>query len=149
MGPDYAQLFESLRPQVMERLLEVRGSIDHAYTKIAESVIEEHFSLVLDKMYTFLATQDTTVYHRFVRRYMAMRTGEGFTHENLIHSAVAIGDVVAQVTRERMPESVHRDDFIREVMRMNFIHARMMVAVVAEDLAERTAQRDLLARGIS
>lgn len=149
MGPDYAQLFESLRTHVMNRLLEVRGSIDHAYTKIPESIIREHFDLVLDKMYTFLVTQDTSVYKRFIRRYMAMRVGEGFTHENLIHSAVAIGDVVAQVARERLSESSRRDEFICVVMKMNFVHARMMVAVVAEDLAERTNQLDLVTRGLA
>ena len=149
MGPDYAQIFESLRDHVMNRLLEVRGSIDHAYTKIPEPIIREHFDLVLDKMYTFLATQDSSVYARFIRRYMAMRVGEGFTHENLIHSAVAIGDVVAQVARERLPESPRRDTFVRTVMRMNFVIARMMVAVVAEDLAERTSQLDLVTRGLA
>ena len=148
MGPEYAQLFENLRPEVMNRLLEVRGSIDVAYTKIPDPIMREHFDLVLDKMFTFLVSQDSSVYKRFVRRYMAMRIGEGFTHENLIHSAVAIGDVVAQVAREQLPESPRRDHFIRAVMRMNFIHARMMVAVVAEDLAERMNQRNLLTRGV-
>ena len=133
----------------MLRLLEVRGSIDHAYTKIPEAVIQEHFDLVLDKMYWFLATEDASGYKRFVSRYMAMRVGEGFTHENLIHSAVAIGDVVAQVAREDIAESPRRDQFIREIMRMNFVHARMMVAVVAEDLAERMALRARLTRGMS
>lgn len=146
MAQEHAHIFESLRQDVLARLIEVRGSIDNAYTKVPESLIREHFELALDKMYTFLATEDVTTYRRFVSRYMTVRVGEGFTHENLIHSAVAMGDVVAQVARENLAESPQRDRFIREIMRMNFVHARMLVEFVAEDLAERAVQREMLLR---
>jgi hypothetical protein len=144
MGPEYAQIFDSLRPEVLARLIEVRGSIDHAYEKIPQETIREHFDLALDKMYIYLATDDVSTYRRFVSRYMAVRVGEGLNQEDIIHSAVAIGDVVVQVAREIMPESPRRENFIRAVMRMNFVHARMLVAFVAEDLAERTAARAAL-----
>jgi hypothetical protein len=144
MGPEHAEIFDSLRPDVLARLIEVRGSIDHAYEKIPEATIREHFDLALDKMYIYLATEDVSTYRRFVSRYMAVRVGEGLSHEDLIHSAVAINDVVVQVAREAMPESPAREEFIRAMMRMSFVHARMLVALVAEDLSERTAQRAAL-----
>jgi predicted nucleotidyltransferase len=148
MAHEHAQLFESLRQDVLARLLEVRGSIDDAYAKIPETLIQEHFEIALDKMYTFLATDDASTYRRFISRYMAVRVGEGLTHESIIHGTVAIGDVVAQVARETLAESPMRDQFIRAVMRMNYVHARMLVALVAEDLAERVAQRDRLQRSL-
>lgn len=148
MAQEHAQVFDSLRPRVLERLLEVRGSIDHAYAKVPEPEIRGHFELVLDKMYTFLATEDMGTYAGFVSRYVTVRVGEGFTHENIIHSTVAIGDVVTQVAREELQESPQRDRFIRTIMRLNFLQARMLVEFVAQDLAERLAQREMLLRSV-
>jgi hypothetical protein len=88
-----------------------------------------------------------STYRRFVSRYMAVRVGEGLSQEDLIHSAVAIGDVVVQVARETISESPGREQFIRAIIHMSFVHARMLVTLVAEDLAERTAQRAALLGG--
>lgn len=144
MGERHARIFDSLRADALARLIDVRSSIDHAYGKIAAELIREHFDIVLDKVRTFLATGDAGSYRRFASRYVAIRVAEGFSHENLIHSIVAIGDVVAQVARSKLDPSSDREAFVREVTRMNFVHARMLVAFFAEELAERNAQRELL-----
>jgi len=141
MAQEHAQLFDSLRQDVLARLIEVRGSIDHAYAKIPETTIREHLELALDKMYTFLVTEDASSYRNFISRYMAVRVGEGFSYESIIHAAVAIGDLVAQVAREQLPESPQREHFIRRVMRMNFEHTRMLVDLVSIELNDRMAQR--------
>lgn len=120
--------------------------MDHVYAKIPEEKIREHFDTILDKMHSFLANEDADAYRSFAGRYVALRVGEGFSHESLIHLAVAIGDVIAQVARAKLYESAHRELFVRAVMRMNFAHARMLVSLLAEDLADRLAQRSSLAR---
>ena len=148
MGERHARIFDALRAPVLARLVDVRGSIDHVYGKIPNAVIREHFDIILDKVRTFLATGDAGSYRRFSSRYLAIRVAEGFSHENLIHSIVAIGDVVAQVARTELEPSPEREGFIREVIRMNFVHARMLVAFFAEELAERMAQRELLLRSV-
>lgn len=149
MGERHAQIFDALRAEILARLVDVRGSIDHAYDKISTPVIREHFDIMLDKVRTFLATGDAGSYRRFASRYLAIRVAEGFSHENLIHSIVAIGDVVAQVARSKLDPSPEREAFVREVMLMNFVHARMLVSFLADELAERVAQRELLLRSVS
>jgi hypothetical protein len=149
MAQRHARIFQSLRSDVLERLIEVRGSIDHAYGRIPEETIREQFDVILDKMESYLASEDISLYRRFASRYVAMRVGEGFTHENLIHSVVAIGDVVVQVAKRKLGQAPECDDLVRAVVKMNFVNARMLVAFLAEDLAEREAQRQMLKRSIA
>ena len=148
MGERHARIFDSMRAEVLARLVEVRGSIDHSYEKISSEVITEHFDIILDKVRKFLALGDASSYRRFATRYLAIRVAEGVSHESLIHAIVAIGDVVAQVARASLEPSPERERFVREVMRMNFVHARMMVAFFADELAERTAQHALLLESV-
>ncbi|MCG8423453.1 MAG: hypothetical protein MJE77_36600 [Proteobacteria bacterium] len=148
MDERQTRIFDDLRTDILTRLVEVRGGIDPAYEKIPDLVIREHFNIVLDKLRAFLATGENGSYRRFASRYMAIRVAEGFGAENLIHTIVAIGDIVAQVARARLDPSPDRESFVRAVMRMNFVNARMLVAFLAEDLAERVAQRELLLRSV-
>jgi hypothetical protein len=140
MSQGHARIFESLRHDVLARLVEVRGSIDHAYTRIPEDRIREQFDTVLDKMASYLATEDPKLYRTFASRYMAMRVGEGVSAENLIHSVVAIGDVVIKIAESKMPRSHERNEFTRAVVRMNFVAARMLVILLGEEVKRREQQ---------
>lgn len=140
MSQGHARIFESLRKDVLARLVEVRGSIDHAYARIPEALIREQFDTVLDKMVSYLATEDSELYRSFASRYMAMRVGEGVSPENLIHSVVAIGDVVINIAESTIPRSQERDEFTRAVVRMNFVAARMLVILLGEEVKRRELQ---------
>jgi hypothetical protein len=142
-----AEIFSSLRPDVLARLVEVRGSIDHAYATIPEEVIRGQFDMVLDRMQSYLASEDAELYRGFAARWMAMRVGDGFSPENLIHSVVAIGDVVARVATERLGPGDETQRFARAVVRMNFVAARMLVEILADELGRRRAQQQQLAGG--
>lgn len=149
MGQRDAQILESLRSDILTRLIEVRTSIDHGYAEVDPEQAAEQFRVVLDKMQLYLASQDMSTYRSFARRFMAMRVGEGFAYENLIHAIVAIGDVVAQMARAKLPETPEREEFIRAVMRMSFVQTRVFVSLLAEDLAERMQQRNRILQGES
>jgi hypothetical protein len=142
MGQRQAELFKSLRPEVLGRLLESRASIDQGFAAIPEDVIRPQLDTVLDKMQSFLATEDIDSYRGFASRWIAMRIGEG-TPENLIHTLVAIGDVVAQSAQRRLGPGPEYDDFARAVARMSFLGARLLVELLAEELDRRApvAQR--------
>ena len=140
MSQAHARIFESLRHDVLARLVDVRGNIDHAYTRIPEARIREQFDMVLDKMASYLATEDSELYRSFASRYMAMRVGEGVSPENLIHSVVAIGDIVIKVVEEKVPPSQERHDFARAVVRMNFVAARMLVILLGDEVKRREQQ---------
>ena len=130
----HARTFEAIRPEVLGRLLDVRGSIDHTLSGVPSQVIREDFDAVLDRMQTYLLDGDEARYRSFAERWVAFRLGEGFSPENLIHSVVALGDVVLEVARRRLSAGPETADFTREVARMNFVAARLIVETLAAEL---------------
>jgi hypothetical protein len=141
MAQRHARLLAALRPEVLARLVEVRGSIDHAYASIPPDVIRGQFDIVLDKMQSYLVTQDASQYRGFATRWLAMRVGEGFAPENVIHSAVAIGDVIVQVAQARLGQTDECVDFVSNMVHLNFAVTRMLVEILAQDLERRKEQR--------
>lgn len=139
----HARTFETIRPEVLDRLVDVRGSIDHTLSGVPSQVIRQEFDAVLDRMQTYLLDGDAGRYRSFAVRWVAFRLGEGFSPENLIHSVVALGDVVLEVARRRLPFGADSADFTREVARMNFVAARIIVETLADELESmgRAARR--------
>jgi hypothetical protein len=131
----HATTFEVIRPEVLERLLDVRGSIDQAFSAVPSEVIREEFDSVLERMQAYLDDRNTDRTRNFATRWVAFRLGEGFSPENLIHSVVALGDVVVDVARKRLPPGLETAEFVREVVRMNFVAARLIVESLAAELA--------------
>jgi hypothetical protein len=146
MGQWHAQLLASLRQEVLEKLVEIRGTLDHAYARLSEAVVRPQFDAVLDKMQSYLATDDPQVFRGFAASHMAMRVGEGFAPENLVHTVVAIGDVVSKVAQHRLSQDPRCADFVLACTRMSFVAARTMVSQLADDVKRREAQRDQVVR---
>jgi hypothetical protein len=132
----HARTFETIRPEVLERLIDVRGSIDQNLSGVPSEVIREEFDAVLDRMQGYLGDGDVERYRAFASRWVAFRLGEGFSPENLIHSVVALGDVVVEVAREKLPSGPEGGggEFVREVVRMNYVAARLIVEILAGEL---------------
>ena len=147
MGLWHAHLFASLRPEVLERLVEIRGTIDHAYARLADAAVRPQFDAVLDRMQSYLTTEDPQLYRGFAASHMAMRVGEGFAPENLVHSMVSIGDVVTRVAQRRLANDPRCAEFVLACSRMIFVAARTMVSLLADELRRREQQRDQLRRG--
>ncbi len=139
----HARTFEAIRPEVLGRLLDVRSSIDHTLSGVPSQVIRQEFDAVLDRMQTYLADGNAGRYRSFAERWVAFRLGQGFSPENLIHSVVALGDAVLDVARRRLPPGSYSADFTREVARMNFVAARLIVETLARELDSmvRSARR--------
>jgi hypothetical protein len=144
MGEGYATTFESLRPHILDRLVEVRGAIDHGYAAIADDVIRAQFDQVLDRMQAYLTDGDNARYRGFASRWVAMRIGEGFPPENIAHALVAFGDVVVQVGKHRLGTGDDAMKFVRAATQMNFALARMIVEILADDMAARREQRNAM-----
>jgi len=146
MGQRHAELFKALRPEVLGHLIEGRATLDQTFSGLAEDVIRSQLDMVLDKLQSFLATEEIESYRGFASRWIAMRIGSG-APENLIHTLVAIGDVVTQTAQRRLGPGPDYDDFARAVARMSFLGARLLVELLAEELARRTEQRAAIGRG--
>lgn len=140
MAGSHAELFDTIRADVLERLVEVRGSIDHAYASLSDEIVREQFGVVLDKMRSYLVTQNPELYRSFATRWLAMRTGQGFAAENIIHSVVALGHVVMDVAKARFGPTPQYYSFARAMSHLNYVAARMLVELLADELARRTSQ---------
>ncbi len=134
----HARTFESIRPDVLDRLLDVRGSIDHTLSGIPSHVIRQQFDAVLARMQAYLRDGDAARYRGLAERWVAFRLGEGATPENLIHAVVALGDVILDVARGRLPPGPATAEFAREVSRLNFATARLVVETLADALGAMT-----------
>jgi hypothetical protein len=130
----HARTFEAIRPEVTARLLDVRGTIDHTLSAVPSQVIRQEFDAVLDRMQRYLGDREEAPYRSFASRWVAFRLGQGHSPENLIHSVVALGDVVVEIGRRRLPPGPDTAEFLREVARMNFLAARLIVEVLAAEL---------------
>lgn len=140
MAQHHAELFRSLRPDALTRLIEVRASIDQAFAAITPEVIGPQFDMVLDKMQSYLYTEDPESFRSFAGRWVAMRVGSGEAPQNLVHAVVSIGDVVVQIAQARTGSGPQLADFSRAVARMTFIGCRMLVDHLAEELERRRDQ---------
>lgn len=143
MGRDHAETFESLRSDVLAKLVDIRTSIDRAYERIPDDVVSGQFDVVLGRMALYLKSGDSSAYRGFVTRWAAMREGEGFGPENVVHSVVAIGDVVVRAAQKKFGPG-ERTDFLRAVTDATALSARWLVEALAGELAERTAQLAVL-----
>ncbi len=139
MGRDHAETFESLRGDVLAKLIDIRTSIDRAYERIPDDIVAGQFDAVLGKMAAYLKSGDSSAYRGFVTRWSAMREGEGFGPENVIHSVVAIGDVVVRTAHKKFGPG-ERADFLRAVTEATALSARWLVEALADQLSERSAQ---------
>lgn len=145
MAERHAALLASIRPDVVDRLVELRGNIDRAYAGFPERFIREQFDLLLGKMEVYLKNEDAESYRTFTRRWMAMRIGEGFAPESLIHSFTALGDTVVRVAQTRMGAAPEGRDFVHEAVRMTYLGTQIMVDIVADELERRSLELKALA----
>jgi len=140
-------VFAGLKPAVLTRLIEVRGSLDHGFARLDAAAARELFEAVLDHQTTFLATGDTALLRGFLRSFRAMRAAEGLGAENLLHAMIAIGDVTAQVVNKELPAGPRTHELVSSLVRTSWTTARLVVEIIAEELAARTAQLGELGAG--
>lgn len=136
--PAYVAAFEGLRPAVLDRLLEVRASLDHAFSRLGPDEARELFEGVLLGLRTLLATGDLALHRGFVHGFVALREGEGLAPDHAQRVLVAIGDVIVQVARRDHPDDVTLILAINSAIRLT---ARMVNEVIADELGRRSAQR--------
>jgi hypothetical protein len=137
MAQHHAELFRTLRPDALTRLIDVRASIDQSFAAISPDVIGPQFDMVLDKMQSYLFTEDPESFRSFAGRWMTMRVGSGEAPQNLVHAVVSIGDVVVQVAQGHIGPGPRLADFSLAVARMTFIGCRILVEHLADELRHR------------
>jgi len=129
-----------MKPALLDRLVEVRTSLDHGFARLDDATARAQLDQVLEHQLGFLATGDTAILRGFLRSYRALRAGEGLGPENLLHAVIAIGDVVAQVIHKEQPPGARTAELASSWARVSWTTARIVVEIIAEVLAGRDAQ---------
>jgi len=135
--PGYVAAFEQMRPAVLTRLVEVRGSLDHAIARTTDDEARRLFDAVLHALATLLVTGDHTLHRGFLQSFIALRGAEGLGPDHAQRLLVAIADVAVQVARAHYPDDPTVALAVTHAAR---ITARMVNDIIAEELSRRLAQ---------
>ena len=144
--PTLARSYEALRPKVLERLLELRATLDPSLGRLDDATARAQIGSVLDHLGNFIATGDLGLHRGFLHTFLAMRAAEAQSPASVLAMLVAIGDTAAQVAQElgaSQPEGV---ELVLLLTRVTASTARAVNDLIAEELDQRTAQRTELAR---
>lgn len=137
-APGYVAGFEQLRPVILERLVEVRASLDHAIARWSRADAHATFDKALIGLQTLIATGDHALHRGFVRSFVALRAAEGLGPDHALRLLVAIGDVAVQIAKAARPDDASLPLALTAAMRVT---ARLVNEVTADELARRLAQR--------
>jgi hypothetical protein len=143
-APGHASVFAGLKPALLDRLVEVRSSLDHGFARLDDAAARAQLEQVIEHQLGFLATSDAAILRGFLRSYRAVRAGEGLGPENLLHAVIAIGDVAAQTIHKELAPGPRTAELASSWARVSWATARMVVEIIAEELVGREGQlRDL------
>jgi hypothetical protein len=145
-----ARSYEALRPRVLERVLELRATLDPSLGRLDDSTARAQIGAVLDHLGNFIATGDLALHRGFLHTFLAMRAAEAQSPASVLAMLVAIGDTAAQVAQDGAdgggPGGSDGAELTLLLTRVTASTARALNDLIAEELARRDAQRAELAR---
>ena len=144
-APTLARSYEALRPQVLERLLELRGTLDPSLGRLDDVTARAQIGAVLDHLGNFIATGDLGLHRAFLHTFLAMRAAEAQSPASVLAMLVAIGDTAAQVAQEDGAGRGDGPELTLLLTRVTASTARAVNDLIAEELEQRATQRAELA----
>jgi hypothetical protein len=147
-APTRARAYEVLRPKILERLLELRSTLDPSLGRLDDKTAHAQISAVLDHLGNFIATGDLGLHRGFLHTFLAMRAAEAQSPAAVLAMLVAIGDTAAQVAQEESGGTPEGAELTLLLTRVTASTARGVNDLIAEELARRGAQRAELARRV-
>jgi hypothetical protein len=150
-APTLARSYEVLRPRVLDRLLELRGTLDPSLGRLDDATARGQIGAVLDHLGNFIATGDLGMHRAFLHTFLAMRAAEAQSPASVLAMLVAIGDTAAQVAQDsggepEAPDGRDGRELALLLTRVTASTARVVNDLIAEQLARRAGQRAELAR---
>jgi len=147
MDTHVADTFAGLRGPLLKRLVDVRGAIDMAQVEMTEERAKEYYGNLLTKLERYLASGDEDWYREYVQRWMAIRSSEGVRPEGLIHSFVALCDVVVQVARLELPTGREGTQFASAIVQLSLKTSKYIVDSLVEEYDSITDRHSTLRAG--
>jgi hypothetical protein len=146
--PPLARAFETLRPKILDRLIELRGTLDQSLARLEEPVARAQVIAVLDHLGNFIATGDLGQHRAFLHTFLAMRAAEAQSPASVLAMLVAIGDTAAQVAQEEGAGTAEGAELTLLLTRVTATTARAVNDLIAEELGRRmSAWGDMKKRG--
>ena len=145
MANSHAEIFSSLRIEMLDTLVESRHSIDDAFGTLPEAMIRRQFKTVVNQMQRYLKSPSPAQLHQAVSSWSATLLGVGLSPRAVLRTVVTMGDLVVQVSKQELPPGPTTNLFVREVVRLNFNAAREVVAIFNDELEEQRAAQHLAA----
>lgn len=140
-APPVARAYDELRPKILQRLLEIRATLDPTLGRMDEATASAQINAVLDHVGNFLATGDLGLHRAFLHTFLAMRAAEAQGPAQVLAMLVAIGDTAAQVAQEGggggAPEGV---ELTLMLTRVTASTARAVNDLIADELERRLSQ---------
>ncbi|MEO6777382.1 MAG: hypothetical protein ABI467_30925 [Kofleriaceae bacterium] len=143
--PPLARAYDKLRPIVLQRLLDMRATLDPTFGRLDEPTARAQISAVLEHLGNFLASGDLGSHRAFLQTFLAMRAAEAQGSVAVLAMLVAIGDTAAQVAQDELAGSIDGAELTLLLTRVTATTARAVNDLVAEELARRVAQWNELA----
>jgi hypothetical protein len=144
--PTLARSYEALRPKVLQRLLELRSTLDPSLGRLDDSTARAQIGAVLDHLGNFIATGDLGLHRAFLHTFLAMRAAEAQSPASVLAMLVAIGDTAAQVAQEDGAGTADGAELTLLLTRVTASTARGVNDLIAEELGRRIGQRTELAK---
>ena len=140
-----ARAYANLRPKVLQRLLDMRATLDPSLGRLDEPTARAQISAVLEHLGNFLATGDLGSHRAFLQTFLAMRAAEAQGPAAVLAMLVAVGDTAAQVAQDELAGSTDGAELTLLLTRVTATTARAVTDLVAEELARRVGQWNELA----
>jgi hypothetical protein len=135
-----ADILGEIRPQVLDELLASRAAVDHVHHGMDEAELRAQLEALLAKLQVYLGDRDPLSFRDYLRRWVAMRVSAGARHENLIPALVGVGDTAIEVARKDLGDTDETRAVMRALAQANFVAARVVVEVLADELKRRRTQ---------
>jgi hypothetical protein len=136
--PLRARAYEALRPKILQRLLELRPTLDPSLSRLDDATARAQVGAVLDHLGNFIATGDLGLHRAFLHTFLAMRAAEAQSPANVLAMLVAIGDTAALVAQQEGAGTSEGAELTLLLTRVTAATARAVNDLIAEELESRT-----------
>jgi len=132
-----ATAYEVLQPRILQRLLDLRATLDPALGRMDEGTARGQINAVLDHLGTFIATGDMGQHRAFLHTFLAMRAAEAQSPAAVLAMLVAIGDTAAQVAQDEGAGTAEGAELTLLLTKVTATTARAVNDLIAEELERR------------
>jgi len=139
-APTAAKVYDTLRPKILQRLIDMRATLDPSLARVDEASARAQIDAVLERIGNFIATGDLGLHRAFLHTLLAMRAAEVQPPAAVLALLVVIGDTAAQVAQDEGAGTTEGAELTLLLTRVTASTARAVNDLIAEELERRTEQ---------